>query len=159
VGSESEAISGVIDRILAEVRTWPGVVLGPHRLGGTELRYGRGEIGHIHPEGILDIAFPKPIRDELVAAGRAMPHQQLSESGWVSYRIHTEADVPPALELLWLAWDVRHEAERRRQAQAERPAPATAPAAGKDEQPSEAALDEALEESFPASDPPAVGRG
>ena len=159
MASESEALSGAIERILAEVRTWPGVVLGSHRLGGTEFRFGRGEIGHLHPEGFLDVAFPKPIRDELVAAGRAAPHHALPESGWVSYRIRTEADVPRALDLLRLAWDVRHEVARRREGEAERPARAEVPAASGGEQPSEEALDEALEESFPASDPPAVGRG
>ena len=40
------------------------------RLG---VKVGRREIGHIHGDSLVDIPFPKKIRDEIVAAGQAEP--------------------------------------------------------------------------------------
>ena len=47
--------------------SWPGVTAEPHRFGGTEYRLGRRELGHIHGEYLIDIPFPKPVCNELVA--------------------------------------------------------------------------------------------
>jgi len=158
MGSRSDPLASAIALILAEVGGWPRVSLAPHRFGGTAFRLGRGELGHVHPNGLLDIAFPKPVRDELIASHRVEPHHVLSKSGWATFRLHGDADVPAALDLLRLARDARSERERK-PARRERPGDdrRLEPSAG--ETPAEAALDEALEESFPASDPPAVHGG
>lgn len=154
MGSQQDPLASAIALILAEVGGWPGVSLAPHRFGGTAFRLGRGELGHVHPNGLLDIAFPKPMRDELVAGHRAEPHHVLTESGWVTFRLHGDADVPHALDLLRLAPDARRGRDRPRSEG--RPGEAGAPGPAAEETPMEAALDEAIEESFPASDPPAV---
>ncbi len=153
--SRSDPLASAVALILAEVSGWPGVSLAPHRFGGTAFQLGRGELGHVHPNGLLDIAFPKPVRDELVASHRVEPHHVLPESGWVTFRLHGDADVAPALDLLRLARDARGESGRKRARPEESPGGGTVePSRG--ESPTEAALDEAIEESFPASDPPAV---
>jgi hypothetical protein len=146
-------------RLLAEVARWEGVTLAPHRFGGTEFRFGRGEIGHVHLGGPVDIAFPKPVRDAIVAAGEAEPHHVLPASGWVSVSLREPGDWDKALELLRRAHAIRIELKAAR---ADEPPPSpdatdttdsgTAPQSVED------ALDEALAESFPASDPPAIGR-
>lgn len=87
------------------LRAWPGVDVIPHRFGGTEFRVDRREIGHIHLNGMLDLPFPVRMRRELVAAGRAAPHHMLANSGWVTFRVRTEHDVPAAIELLRLNYD------------------------------------------------------
>lgn len=154
--SESNPLSAALGRVLNEVQGWPGVTLAPHRFGGTEFRLGKGEIGHSHPDGSFDIPFPKPVRDELVAKHRAEPHHVLPRSGWVTFRLRTEADVPHAIELLRLAYEVRQTvASKPVTAGADPDRPGGEPAA-EDESPCDRALDEAVEESFPASDPPAV---
>jgi len=153
--SRSDPLASAVALILAEVSGWPGVSLAPHRFGGTAFQLGRGELGHVHPNGLLDIAFPKPVRDELVASHRVEPHHVLPESGWVTFRLHGDADVAPALDLLRLARDARGESGRKRARPEESPGGGTVePSRG--ESPREAALDEAIEESFPASDPPAA---
>ena len=72
------------ERIAAEVESWPGVSSAPHRFGGVELRLGRRELGHLHGDRFADLPFPRRIRDELVASGRARPHHVLPDSGWVT---------------------------------------------------------------------------
>jgi hypothetical protein len=77
-------------RIASEVGSWPGVASGPHRFGGVEFRLGRRELGHIHGDRFADLPFPRRVRDELIAAGRARPHHVLPESGWVTAPIDPE---------------------------------------------------------------------
>ena len=91
---------GAQKRITAAVTAWEGVSVQPHRFGGVEYVIGRREIGHIHGNHMVDIPFPKKVRDEIVAAGRAQPHHLLPESGWVSFYLKQDADVGKAIDLL-----------------------------------------------------------
>jgi hypothetical protein len=102
------------ERIAAEVESWPGVSSASHRFGGLEFRLGRRELGHIHGDRFADLPFPRRIRDELIAQGRARPHHVLPESGWVTAAIDPD-DVDPVIELFRLAYDrAAAAAERRR---------------------------------------------
>ena len=87
-------------RLEALLRAWPGVESIPHRFGGLEFRVDRREIGHVHPNGMLDVPFPMRVRRDLVAAGRAEAHHMLPNTGWVTFRIRTEHDLPAAVALL-----------------------------------------------------------
>src|SRR5213082_1559641 len=75
---------GVSERVTETVMSWPGVESGPHRFGGVEFRLGRRELGHLHGDRIADLPFPRRVRDELIAAGRARPHHVLPDTGWVT---------------------------------------------------------------------------
>jgi hypothetical protein len=96
---------GITDQIRHEVLGWPGVTEEPHRFGGIEFRLGKRELGHLHGDYLADLPFPVRVREELVAAGKAMPHHILPTSGWVSYPIRDAAAVPGALELFRLAYE------------------------------------------------------
>jgi hypothetical protein len=72
------------------VKQWQGVEVSPHRFGGVEFRVGKREIGHIHVGGV---------------AGRARAHHTLPHSGWISFRLRTEHDVPAAVELFRLNYE------------------------------------------------------
>ena len=91
--------------IVREVSSWPGVTTGRHRFGGTEFRYGRRELGHLHGSRLADLPFPLLVRNELVAAGRAEPHHIHPESGWVSYFIKDASDIEPVIALFRLNYD------------------------------------------------------
>lgn len=93
------------DAIVREVASWPGVTTGRHRFGGTEFRYGRRELGHVHGSRLADLPFPLLVRNELVAAGRAEPHHVFPESGWVSYAIRGEKDVAAVVALFRLNYE------------------------------------------------------
>jgi hypothetical protein len=94
----------VVDRLVSEVRSWPGVETAPHRFGGTEFLLGGREVGHVHRAGLLDVNFTRRLRDALVAAGHAEAHHVVPDSGWTSYRLRTEADLDGARRLLRLSY-------------------------------------------------------
>lgn len=93
-------VHGAKEQITETVLSWEGVTVHPHRFGGDEYRLGRREIGHIHGNYLVDIPFPKKVRDEVVAAGRAEPHHILPESGWISFYLRQPDDVEQAISLL-----------------------------------------------------------
>jgi hypothetical protein len=103
---------GTAATITTAVTGWPGVESASHRFGGIEFRVGRRELGHLHGDRIADLPFPRRVRDELIAAGRARPHHVLPDSGWVTTSIATPADADNALELFRMAYDRARSARR-----------------------------------------------
>jgi hypothetical protein len=106
-------MGSIAERIEREVLSWPGVTAAPHRFGGVEFLLGRRELGHLHGDRLADLPFPRRVRDELVAAGRARPHHVLPESGWVSFDLDGEDDVDHALELFRMSYDRAAKARQR----------------------------------------------
>lgn len=101
------AMRGAGQRIHSVLTQWPAVTALPHRFGGTEYRYGeKREIGHVHGDWLVDIPFPKKVRDAIVAAGRGQPHHILPESGWVSFYLREPADVERAIALFRQSYDL-----------------------------------------------------
>ena len=90
-----------------EVSGWSGVSVHPHRFGGKEFRFGSAEIGHTHPGVVVDIPFPRSVRDALLDAGLAEEHHWVPNSGWITFRIHGEQDLKHALWLMRLSY-LRH---------------------------------------------------
>lgn len=70
--------STVIER---EVKSWPGISTGDTGRGGLQFLFGKVELGHLHSSNFADLPFPKKIRDELIAEGKASVHPPLPESG------------------------------------------------------------------------------
>jgi hypothetical protein len=100
--------------ITLTVLSWVGMTSAPHRFGGTEYRLGTREIGHIHGDHMLDIPFPKKVRDAVVAAGRAEPHHLLPETGWISFYLRQPADVDRAIALLSDSYKIARQQKSRR---------------------------------------------
>jgi hypothetical protein len=103
------------EAIRAAVASWPGTSDTPHRFGGVEFLIGSREIGHLHGDRLLDVPFPRRVRDELVAAHRAEPHHVLPQSGWISFRIGSDNDVENAIALLRQSYElINAQLERRK---------------------------------------------
>jgi Family of unknown function (DUF5519) len=100
------AVSGAKEKIDAALQSLRGITSQPHRFGATQYCLGRREIGHVHGDGLVDIPFPKSVRNELVAAGRAEPHHFLPQSGWVSVHLRQGSDVDAAIQLLRLSFEI-----------------------------------------------------
>ena len=99
-------VPGASKRIIETALTWEAIEAHPHRFGGVEFRIGRREIGHIHGDSLVDIPFPKKVRDEIVAAGEASSHHILPETGWVSFYLKEEGDVEKAIALLKRSYEI-----------------------------------------------------
>ncbi|MGE7888441.1 luciferase family protein [Bacillus cereus] len=93
------------EMIRNEVLSWAGVSEKPHRFGGIETNYGKKELGHLHGDKLVDLPLSKLKRDELVSQGLVKAHHVLPESGWISYYIKSEADIPFAIELFRMQYD------------------------------------------------------
>ena len=100
------SVRGASKQIVETLLTWQGIETHPHRFGGTEFCIGKREIGHIHGDSLVDIPFPKKIRDEIVAAKEAEPHHILPETGWVSFFLREESDVELAIALLKRSYEI-----------------------------------------------------
>jgi hypothetical protein len=101
------------EQIGEAVRSWPGVDAAPHRFGGIEFRLGRRELGHLHGDRIADLPFPRRVRDQLVADGRARPHHVLPDSGWITVSIRSPEEADRAIALFRMAYERAAKARRR----------------------------------------------
>ena len=100
------SVRGASKQIVDTLLAWEGMESHPHRFGGTEFRIGKREIGHVHGDSLVDIPFPKKVRDEIVAAGEVQPHHILPETGWVSFYLKEDDDVPRAIQLLRRSYEL-----------------------------------------------------
>jgi hypothetical protein len=91
-------------KLADEISKWPQVSVYPHRFGGREFRLGSAEIGHVHVGGVVDIPFPRSMRDALVAQGLAEEHHWVPNSGWITFRIRSDADMKHGLWLMRLSY-------------------------------------------------------
>ena len=107
-------ISGAQHKIDVVVSGWPGVVSGPHRFGGTEWRLGKREIGHIHGDELVDIPFPKHLRDDLVAAHQVEAHHVRPDSGWVTLPLRNDEDLRWAVVLMRYSYELARQRVARR---------------------------------------------
>jgi luciferase-like monooxygenase len=108
------AVSNAQKRITETLLLWEGVSTAPHRFGGVEYRLGTRELGHIHGDHLVDIPFPKKVRDEIVDEGLAEPHHILLETGWVSFYLRMDDDVQRAVALLRRSYEIALRQKRSR---------------------------------------------
>lgn len=95
----------ILESIRKEILSWPDVTSELHRFGGIEFRINKREMGHIHGNRLADLPFPMKIRDELVNSRRVSAHHILPKSGWVSYWIKGEEDIPFVIELFKMRYN------------------------------------------------------
>ena len=93
-----------LKKLEIEVSAWPHLSVHPHRFGGVEFQFGTAEVGHVHTNGIVDIPFPRSIRDSLLADGLAEEHHWVPNSGWITFQMHNEEDLSHALWLMRLSY-------------------------------------------------------
>jgi Family of unknown function (DUF5519) len=86
------------------VSSWPQVSVHPHQFSAREFRFGKAEVGHVHDIGIVDIPFPRSVRDALLEEGLAEEHPWVPNSGWVTFRIRRKEDLQYATWLMRLSY-------------------------------------------------------
>jgi hypothetical protein len=87
-----------------EISAWPNISVHPHRFGGKEFLFGSAEVGHVHAGRIVDVPFPRSVRDALLANGLAEEHRWVPNSGWTTFRVGSEEDLSHALWLMRLSY-------------------------------------------------------
>ena len=95
----------LLAEIEREVKSWPGVTTGDTGRGGLQFSYGRVELGHLHGSSFADLPFPKKVRNELIAQGRASVHPPLPDSGWVRRRMDGPDDAEAVIELFRMNYE------------------------------------------------------
>jgi len=86
------------------VASWPQISVHPHRFSAREFRFGNAEVGHVHDGGIVDIPFPRPVRDALLQEELAEEHQWVPDSGWITFRMRSDKDLQHAIWLMRLSY-------------------------------------------------------
>lgn len=93
-------------RIVDEVKSWPGMEAALGERGELSLTLGKREIGHLHGDHALHLGFPKDVWHELFDAGRIDYHPVFpGKPGYAARRIEHEDDVRDAIALLRLNYD------------------------------------------------------
>jgi hypothetical protein len=98
MASEQSKGTTAVDAVRHALADVDGITEHTHRFGGIEFRAGRRELGHLH-RSFADLPFPRRVRDELIAAGRARPHHVLPDSGWVTVPMRTASEVANVIDL------------------------------------------------------------
>lgn len=93
-----------VDPLVKNLSSWTGVSVHPHRFGGKEFKFLNAEIGHVHNNGIVDIPFPRTLRDALIEEHLAEEHHWVLNSGWTTFRMNNEHDLAHALWLMRLSY-------------------------------------------------------
>jgi len=93
-----------LQKLEDDVSAWPNISVHAHRFGGREFRFGSAEVGHVHLAGTVDIPFPRPIRDALLAEGLAEEHRWVPNSGWITFHVRGEDDLQHAFWLMRLSY-------------------------------------------------------
>jgi len=93
-----------LKKLEEEVSAWQNISVHPHRFGGMEFQFGDAEVGHVHTNGIVDIPFPRLVRDALLADGLAEEHHWVPNSGWITFQMRSEEDLSHALWLMRLSY-------------------------------------------------------
>src|SRR5215204_691022 len=103
--------SVAVDALVGEIGHWDGIeVVTEPRFGGPAFQLGRRQLGHLHDAGergaFADIPLPRPLRDELIAAGRARTHSAMPDSGWLTVPVRTAADLVGAVEVFRISYEL-----------------------------------------------------
>lgn len=94
------------ERIEQEVTAWPGITAVDGSRGERSFRLGRHEVGHLHGDRVLHLAFPKGVWQELFDAGRIDYHPVFpGQPGYAARALRSEDDVLDAIALLRLNYD------------------------------------------------------
>jgi hypothetical protein len=93
-----------VEQLEREVTSWPGVSASAHRFAGREFRFRDAEIGHVHAGGVVDIPYPRAMRDAVLAAGLAQEHAWVPNSGWITFHVRHEDQMAHAIWLMRLSY-------------------------------------------------------
>lgn len=94
-----------VEQVIETVASWPEITTEDGRFNATTFQIGTGQIGHVHPGGTVDISYPPPLRDQLIADDRTGEHHVAPNSPTgTTFYIESVADIDNAVWLLRLSY-------------------------------------------------------
>lgn len=93
-----------MEQVVDAVSSWPGISTGEGRFRSTTFEVAGREIGHLHRSGPVDIGYPEPIRDQLIAEGLTGGHHVIPASNATTFYLESADDVDRALTLLRISY-------------------------------------------------------
>jgi hypothetical protein len=96
--------SALVAELTEQVGAWSHVSLAPHAPRAVAVRMGEATIGVLHPDGLLEVCLPAPLRAVLIDEGLAAPQPARPGREWAAARLHAPDDVAPAVLLLRLSY-------------------------------------------------------
>ena len=94
------------EQITEEVTSWDDVTAGLGSRGEWSFKLGRKELGHLHGDRVLHLAFPKAIWHELYEAGRIDYHPVFpGRPGFAARPIEGDDDVDDVIAMIRLNYD------------------------------------------------------
>ena len=92
--------AALVDEIVNEVDSWPGVRIDQRADGAAVIRYHQHELGVLYRDrGVAEVRVLRAEHDELIEHGDAEPADLTPDSSGVSHGVHGPADVTSVLEL------------------------------------------------------------
>jgi hypothetical protein len=90
----------LVDEVVSELGTWPGVQIDRNPDGSVLVLYEHVELGVLDRErGIAELRFAYPERDALVEHGAAEPAEPAYDSENVSHDVRGPSDIAAVLDL------------------------------------------------------------
>jgi hypothetical protein len=90
----------LVDEVVSELGTWPGVQIDRNPDGSVLVRYEHVELGVLDRErGVAELRFAYPERDALVERGAAEPAEPAYEEENVSHDVRGPSDIAAVLDL------------------------------------------------------------
>lgn len=101
----NRSLLALLDTLEHEVSRWPGVVVSLHPYGGLQFNIGNREIGHLHGNGLLDVALSRSLKAEILQQyPTVLDHHLFKDSGWISFWIKHQTEYETALAILRKAY-------------------------------------------------------
>ena len=92
------------DQLIDTVSSWPHVTTRDGRFDATVFKVGPREIGSVHRSGPVDIRYPKPLRDQLIAEGRTNEYYVAPESNVTTFYLTSTDGIKQAVPLLRISY-------------------------------------------------------
>lgn len=102
--SSPSVFAAVID-IRKQIAAWPGVKTARHKLGGMQFNLNGTELGHIHSNGVGDIALTSTEQANVLQQQRAQRHHTAPKSTWVSYFIERKDQEEAVMSLFRIPFE------------------------------------------------------
>lgn len=93
-----------VDQCIDTVSTWPSVTTRDGRFDATVFEIGPREIGRVHRCGPVDIHYPQPLRDQLIAEGRTNEYYVAPDSNVTTFYLTSTDDIKQVVALLRISY-------------------------------------------------------